>query len=100
MGSASTTGGRLRRACVRLSVRIDVRARRASGPGDLRGTAASGQSSVEYALVVAAFLALIVALGVMWRLFEDGTVSMHALQSASHHLKDAATGAWGDVFLY
>lgn len=59
-----------------------------------------GQSSVEYAVVLAAFLALVVALGAVWRLFEDGTVTLHALQSASHHLKDAAMGAWGDVFLY
>lgn len=61
---------------------------------------ARGQSTVEYALVVVAFLALVIALGALWRLFEGGTVTLHALQSASHHLQDVATGAWGDVFLY
>ncbi len=60
----------------------------------------SGQSTVEYVIVFAAFLALVLGLGAMADLFQSGLVVEHALQSASHHLKDVATGAWADVLLY
>lgn len=60
----------------------------------------SGQGTVEYALALAAFLALVIALGVVWRFLDAGAIVDHALQSASHHLKDVASGAWIDVFLY
>lgn len=60
----------------------------------------SGQSTVEYAIVFAAFLALVLGLGAMADLFQSGMVVEHALQSASHHLKNVATGAWADVLLY
>ena len=59
-----------------------------------------GQSSVEYAIVFAAFLAMILGLGVIANFLESGLVLEHALQSASHHLKDAVTAAWADVLLY
>ena len=60
----------------------------------------AGQSTVEYAVIFAGFLALIIGLGAVWRLFETGLVLEHALQSASHHLQQVAEGAWLDVFLY
>lgn len=63
-------------------------------------TQLQGQSSVEYAIVFAAFLALLIGLGAMANLFQEGTVVNHALQSASHHLKDVASGAWAEVLLY
>ena len=59
-----------------------------------------GQSSVEYAIVFAAFLAVVIGLGAMANLFESGLILEHALQSASHHLKDVASSAWVDIFLY
>ncbi len=59
-----------------------------------------GQSTVEYAVVFAAFLAMVIGLGALSKLFESGLVLDHALQSASHHLKSAATAAWADIFLY
>lgn len=64
------------------------------------GRRLSGQSTVEYAIVFAAFLALVLGLGAMADLFQSGMVVEHALQSASHHLKNVATGAWVDVLLY
>ncbi len=64
------------------------------------GRRLSGQSTVEYAIVFAAFLALVLGLGAMADLFQSGMVVEHALQSASHHLKNVATGAWADVLLY
>ena len=59
-----------------------------------------GQSTVEYAIVFVAFLSLVLAMGLLWRLFDTGLVVDHALQSASHHLQEVAEGALLDVFLY
>lgn len=60
----------------------------------------SGQSSVEYAVVFAAFLALVLGLGSLVNLFDSGLVVKHALMSASHHLSDVFNGAWADILLY
>lgn len=59
-----------------------------------------GQSSVEYALVMAAFVSLIVGLGALTHLFADGLVLDHAVQSASHCLTGIASGVWADIFVY
>ena len=58
----------------------------------------SGQSTVEFAIVTAALLAICIALGLIWRLGDNGIFTDHALSSASHHLADAAAGIVGDVF--
>ena len=59
-----------------------------------------GQASIEYALVLAAFLALLLALGILWRALESGLFVEHALASASHHISNVFMGVVGDVFLY
>lgn len=59
-----------------------------------------GQSTVEYAIILAAFLAVVLGLGALWHLFDAGLVVDHALQSASHHLWQVSEGALIDVFLY
>ena len=59
----------------------------------------SGQGTVEFAIVTAALLAVVVGLGALWRLFGDGIVLDHALASASHHLS-GSIGAIIDVFCY
>lgn len=46
------------------------------------------------------FLALLAALGVLWRSVQDGLLVSHALQSASHHLETVVPGVISDVFLY
>ena len=66
----------------------------------IKASSNAGQSTVEYAVIFAGFLALIIGLGTVWRLFETGLVLEHALQSAAHHLQQVAEGAWLDVFLY
>lgn len=60
----------------------------------------SGQGTVEYAVVLAAFMAIVVALGALWHFLDAGTVVQHALQGASHHLQSVTAGAIGDVFQY
>ena len=59
-----------------------------------------GQATVEFALMTAGFLAMIVACGVLWRSLEGGLFVEHALVAASHHVQGAAAGTIADVFLY
>lgn len=59
-----------------------------------------GQSTVEFALVAAAFLAVTLGLGALWRGMSGGMFVEHALASASHHVESAAPQALADVLLY
>lgn len=60
-----------------------------------------GQSSVEYALVLVAFLSMVVALGSIWHLCESGTLTRQALRAASHSLERGLTpGLLQDVLAY
>lgn len=59
-----------------------------------------GQGTVEFAVVTAAFLAVALACGALWRALGDGLFVEHALASASHHVQLAAPGNVADVFLY
>jgi len=59
-----------------------------------------GQSMVEFVIVFAAFITLILALGALWHLGDNGTLVEHATASASHHLKLSDLGGWGDVLSY
>lgn len=60
----------------------------------------AGQGTVEYAVILFAFLSVVVGLGAMWHAFDSGLLVEHALQSASHHVSSAAPGAFADVFMY
>lgn len=58
-----------------------------------------GQGTVEYAIVTAAFLCVIVAGAALWRALSQGLFVDHGLASASHHLAGAAT--WiADVLVF
>lgn len=46
----------------------------------------SGQSSVEYALLLAAFVATLVGMGTLWHLAQDGRLTELATEVASHGL--------------
>lgn len=60
----------------------------------------SGQATVEFAIVLAAFILVAVAYGALWDSLKDGLFVRHALQGASHHLQSTSQGAWGDVLAY
>lgn len=60
----------------------------------------AGQGTVEFALVGAAFLSLVVALALLWRALESGLFVEHAVISASHHVRSVMEGVLGDAFLY
>lgn len=59
---------------------------------------ASGQSSVEFALVAAGLLVVILAFGLLFQKLESGLFVQHALASASHHLR--SLGSIADIFAY
>lgn len=59
-----------------------------------------GQATVEFAIVLAAFVVVAVGLSALWHALDQGVFVQHALQSASHHLEGAESGAWGDVLAY
>ena len=60
----------------------------------------SGQSTVEFAVVTAGFLAMMVALSAMWRVLGGGLFVEHAVAVASHHLQVVAPVTIADIFLY
>ena len=59
-----------------------------------------GQTTVEFAIVCAAFLCIAAGLAALFHLFDDGAVLSHALASASHHVGSGDGAAWGDVVAY
>lgn len=67
----------------------------------LRGFAVDerGQSTVEYAVVMAAMLCVIAALGMLGNAVDAGMFVQHAVAAASHHLQGALGGVT-DVFSY
>ncbi len=57
----------------------------------------AGQASVEYAVLVAAMLSVIVAIGGLAEVLERGAFVEHALASAAYHVT-ASVGWVADVF--
>lgn len=71
-------------------------------PGGLRRFAReeSGQATVEYALLLAASLAMVLALGALFRAASDGVLGDKAVQAASHSRQAPMADALKDVLLY
>lgn len=59
---------------------------------------AKGQSTVEFALVTAAFLIVFVGLGIMWKSFSQGVVIDHAVAAAPYHVSGGSDAVVADVF--
>lgn len=64
------------------------------------GCSNKGQSNVEYAVVLAGFLAMLIALGVLHNSLREGLFVQHAILSASHHITNVHLGVLHDAFLY
>lgn len=62
-----------------------------------KGSDDAGQASVEYAIVLTGFLALIIALGAIHSFLEEGALVTHALQSSSHAVENICTGTTKDI---
>lgn len=58
----------------------------------------SGQSTIEFAIVTAAILIIVIGLSLFWNLGDMGILVSHAVGSASHHLEDTMLGIVGDLF--
>lgn len=50
-----------------------------------------GQSTVEYVLVLLAFLATLIALGAIWTAVRSGALQRHARESMSHNVEGGMT---------
>jgi Flp pilus assembly protein TadG len=62
---------------------------------------ARGQSTVEYALVMVAFLTMVVTLGAIWQAGRDGALLELAVGAASHAAGDGGLlGAARDIALF
>lgn len=60
-----------------------------------------GQSTLEYVLVLMAFLATVLAFGVLWRAASEGELLDRAKEHASHTLGDGlSTGFLQDLLAY
>ena len=58
----------------------------------------SGQGTVEFCLVLAAFMAVALGLGAIVRAFAGGELPLHAIASAAHALAASPTGVLADIF--
>lgn len=47
-----------------------------------------GQASLEYALLLVAFISLLVGMGALWRSAQDGGLTQLATHAASHSLEE------------
>lgn len=59
-----------------------------------------GQSTVEFALVTFAFVALCAGIASLWHGLSGDTLSAHGLMAASHHVILTLPGGLADLFLY
>lgn len=58
----------------------------------------SGQGTVEFCLVLAGFMALVLGLGAILQAFAEGQLPLHAIASASHALAASPAGVLADIF--
>ncbi len=60
----------------------------------------SGQSTLEYLLVLVAFVALVAAFGAMWHAAREGTLVGLATASASHGMGQGVVAALKDLVVF
>lgn len=61
------------------------------------GANESGQASIEYAVVFAGMLALVVAFGALHAFLQDGQLVEHTLRSSSHAVENIHLENLGDT---
>ena len=59
-----------------------------------------GQSTVEYLLVLMAFLAIVLALGSVWHAAQDGRLAELARDASSHVFEEGFVGMAQDLLAY
>jgi hypothetical protein len=69
-------------------------------PVSLLAFAKKGQTTLEYIIVGAALLVVILSLGALANRLQEGLFVHHAIESASHAASKNVQGAIGDVLLF
>lgn len=64
----------------------------------LRGE--SGQSTLEYLLILSAFAALVAGLALLWRTAQAGSLQRIAVEATSHSMAEGLGAALKDVLGY
>ena len=59
-----------------------------------------GQSTVEYLLVLMAFLAIVLAMGSIWHAAQDGRLAEIARDASSHSFREGVVGMAQDLLAY
>lgn len=59
-----------------------------------------GQSTVEYLLVLMAFLAIVLAMGSLWHAAQDGRLAEIARDASSHGFEEGFVGMAQDLLAY
>ena len=59
-----------------------------------------GQSTVEFAIIMAGLASLLMGLAALMRAIDAGVFVQHALGAASHHIAAANLATLADIFLY
>ena len=83
-------------ASMAFNIRMAANRLHRLGPSSNR----KGQASVEFALVLFAFLSLVVGLGALCEFGRSGALAEHASAQASHTIGGSDAGAWADVLAY
>lgn len=66
-----------------------------------QGWGERGQSSVEYVLVMIAFLSMVIALGALWHTGRDGVLLNTAVEASSHQVGGSdVLGSLRDIALF
>lgn len=74
------------------------RGRRGPEPGGLKGS--SGQATVEYLVVLGAFVSMLAGLALLWHAGGDGDLANRATTAASHGFEQGASALLKDVLSY
>ena len=59
-----------------------------------------GQSTLEYLLVLMAFLAIVLAMGSLWHAAQDGRLAELARDASSHSFQEGFVGMAQDLLAY
>lgn len=59
-----------------------------------------GQATLEYSLILLAFLAIIVAFGLLWTAAGSGTLTDQAINAGSHLISGGILETVQDIILY
>ena len=60
----------------------------------------SGQATTEYAVVLAAFMAMLAVVGAIWHAARDGALLRLSEQSSAYAVEGGGLGGWQDILAF